>query len=69
MSDNEIHSLIPFVGSSLATTTAGTDRVMSAMVEEMLAHGREALVTIDADALVREGKRLYRGEGMTEEDI
>jgi len=43
---------------------------MSEMIESSLAVARDsAPAKIDLDALVCEGKRLYRGVGMTEEDI
>ena len=48
------------------------NRILSEMIESSLVLARDSVpAPIDLDALVREGKRLYRsmGEGMTEENI
>lgn len=72
MSDIEDRSLISLPDGSLTNTAAGTDRILSVMIEETLALARDAAVgRVDFDALVREGKSIYsnNGDEMTEENI
>ena len=42
--DDNSRSLVPFSDGSLANTAAGAERILSAMVEEALALGREVAV-------------------------
>lgn len=70
MDTNDERSLIPVPDRSLASPTAGAERILSAMVGETLALARDTTVErIDLDELVREAKRIQRCEGMTPEDI
>jgi len=67
---DESRSLVIRPDVSPASVTPGPRRILSGMVAEALSLARESAVeTVDLDALVHAGKRLYRGEGKTEEDI
>ena len=63
-------SLVLYGSRELAAPETAQNRILSEMVEASLAMARETAVAhVDLDALVREGKRIQRNEGMTPEDI
>lgn len=64
---NEPHkfALVPKPPGALGKAEPGAKRILSVMVAETLALTKE----IDLDALVLEGKRIQRRQGMTPEDI
>src|SRR5947207_145242 len=71
--NDDTHSLVPVPGGSLATTAAGTQRILSVMIEEALALVKNAAVDpVDLEALMRDGETLYvcsKGDGITEVTI
>ena len=68
-SDTEF-SLVPYGSRELIVTETAQDCILAEMVESSLVLARASAVSaIDLDALVREGKRLQRKEGMTPEDV
>ena len=64
MPDNENRSLIQHPARSLDKSLPTARRVLAGMVADIL-----AVAHVDYDALVAEGKRIQRREGMTLEDI
>jgi TPR repeat protein len=70
MADNENHSLIRRTTSAVEKAAPGAKRLLSVMVKDMLALACDtSFAHSDLDALVLEGKRIQRRQGMTPEDI
>ena len=68
-SENDF-GLVPQPPRELEVTRTARSRIISEMVDSSLELARVSSVAqVDLDALVREGKRLYRGKGMTDGDI
>ncbi len=63
-------SLIPHPSHEVITARIGSSRILADMVESSLSLARDAApANGELDALVREGKRIQRREGITPEDI
>jgi uncharacterized protein len=70
MEPNQDRALIPQPSRELAAPQIGANRILGEMVENSLALAKQiAPADVDLDALVREGKRIQRREGMTPDDI
>lgn len=74
MSEEDIEnssSLVLYASRELDARRAAENPIVSEMVESSLALARKSgIATLDLDALVREGVRLYRiGKGMTPENV
>jgi len=73
MSEPELDNascLVPYGSRELFAPQTAQNRILGEMVENSLALAKRSAVShADLDALVREGKRLQRMEGMTPEDV
>lgn len=65
MNEKNDFALVPRPPAALEKTEPGAKRILSVMIADTLALTRE----LDLDALVLEGKRIQRCQGMTPEDI
>lgn len=64
MNEKNRFALVPRPPGTLEKVEPGAKRILSGMIADTL-----ALARVDLDALVAEGKRIQRREGMTPEDI
>ena len=70
MDSNHSRSLVLRLGQELTTVPAANTRILAEMVESSLELARmSSPERVDLDALVREGKLIQKGEGMTPENI